>query len=103
MKKILVLLALSLLVLSVAGCTAGPNPLEDTPDEEGEIAGFWQGLWQGFISPITWVISLFSETINVYEVHNNGTWYNLGFLGGASLFFGGGAGGGYAGRRRRRR
>ncbi len=100
MKKILVLLTLSLLVLSVAGCTAGPNPLENTPDEEGEIAGFWQGLWQGFISPITFVISLFSESIDVYEVHNNGNWYNLGFLGGASVIFG--TGGGGAARRRRR-
>ena len=100
MKRIFIVLTRLLLVLSIAGCTAGPNALENTPDEEGEIAGFWQGLWQGFISPFTFLISLFSETINVYEVHNNGNWYNFGFVGGASLFFG--ASGGGAARRRRR-
>jgi hypothetical protein len=98
MKKLLYLLLISSLVLGLSACAAGPNEMVDTPDEEGKVAGFWQGLWQGIISPITFVISLFSDTVHVYEVHNNGNWYNFGFLFGASLIFGGSGGG--AARRR---
>jgi len=38
----------------------------------GSVAGFWLGLWHGLIAPITFVISLFSDNVNFYEVHNNG-------------------------------
>jgi len=99
MKNLLPLIAITLTILVISGCVAGPNELVNTPDEEGQIAGFWQGLWQGFISPFTFLISLFSETVHVYDVHNNGNWYNFGFLLGASIIFGGGGGG--AARRRR--
>jgi uncharacterized membrane protein HdeD (DUF308 family) len=102
MKKLLFALMILVMTLGVSGCVAGPNELVDSPDEDGEVAGFWQGAWQGFISPFTFIISLFSDTVHVYEVHNNGNWYNFGFLFGASIFFGG-SGGGAAARRRRRR
>jgi hypothetical protein len=97
-EKTFVLLVLCALLL--AACTAGPNELTGTPDPEGEVAGFWLGLWQGFISPFTFVISLFSDSVHVYEVHNNGNWYVFGFLLGASIIFGGG-GGGAASKRKR--
>lgn len=99
MKILFTLTAISLLFLMISGCTAGPNEMVNSPDEEGHIAGFWLGLWHGFISPFTFLISLFSNTVHVYEVHNNGGWYNFGFLLGASIIFGGGGGG--AARRRR--
>ena len=90
MKTILIagLLVLTLVVL--AGCVAGPNPQVNTPNEEGEVAGFWQGLWHGIIAPVTFVISLFSDTVHVYEVHNNGNWYVVGFLVGITAIWGGG-------------
>ena len=80
---------ISLKMLAISGCAAGPNELVNIPDDEGEVTGFWQGLWHGFISPFTFLISLFSDTVHVYEVHNNGGWYNFGFTFGASIFFGG--------------
>jgi hypothetical protein len=64
--------------------------MADSPDPEGEVAGFWQGLWHGIISPITFIVSLFNDNISIYEVHNNGGWYNFGFLFGATIIFGGG-------------
>jgi len=100
MNKIIALVLVTLLLVAVAGCAAGPNAMLDVPNEQGKVAGFWQGLLQGFISPFTFLISLFSDTVHVYEVHNNGNWYNFGFLLGASIIFGGGGGG--AARRRRR-
>jgi hypothetical protein len=95
-----VILPVLLLGLLLAACTAGPNALTDTPDVDGHVAGFWRGLWHGFFSPFTFVVSLFSDTVEVFEVHNNGGWYMLGFLIGASAIFGGGGGG--AARRWRR-
>ena len=88
MKK----LFLGLLVLAVvvlAGCTAGPNTMVNTPTEEGTVAGFWLGLWHGIIAPVTFVISLFSDTVHVYEVHNSGNWYNFVFLLGIVSVWGG--------------
>lgn len=94
-----ILLAL-LLGLFLTACTAGPNELTDTPNADGHVSGFWRGLWHGLISPFTFIVSLFSDTVEAFEVHNNGGWYVLGFLLGASTIFGGGGGG--AARRWRR-
>lgn len=93
-----VLLAMFLLLI-LSACAAGPNAAVDVASTEGEVAGFWLGLWQGIIVPITWLISLFSDTVSIYEVHNNGGWYDTGFLLGAGVFLGGGGAG--ASRRKR--
>jgi hypothetical protein len=73
------------------GSLAGPNPATDVPDEQGRVAGFWLGLWHGSIAPATFVISLFSDKVHVYEVHNNGKWYLFGFLLGITSIWGGGS------------
>lgn len=88
-----VLIALTTTLVALSGCAAGPN----TAEAAGE-AGFWQGLWHGVIAPITFIISLFNDNVSIYEVANNGGWYNFGFLIGMSIIFG--SGGGAAGRRR---
>ncbi len=98
MKKSVVILTAVLLMLLLASCAPGPNDLRSTPDEDGAVAGFWMGLWHGIIAPVTFVISLFSDTVAPYDVHNSGGWYNFGFLLGLSVTFGGG-GRGSAGRR----
>lgn len=79
-----------LLIFVLTSCAPGPNDFEKTPDSEGKVAGFWKGLWHGLISPITFIISIFSKSVRLYEVHNNGLWYNLGFVFGAGLFLQGG-------------
>jgi hypothetical protein len=99
MNNLRFILILMLISLMAAACTATPNELAKTPDEEGEIAGFWRGLWHGFISPFAFIVSLFSDNVSIYEVHNNGGWYNFGFMLGVSIIFGGSGGG--AARRRR--
>jgi hypothetical protein len=88
--KRLIPLAL-LLVFVLSACAAGENPNIGVPAANGDVAGFWLGLWHGLIAPITFVISLFTDTVNVYEVHNNGNWYDFGFVFGASMAFGGSA------------
>ena len=81
---------LSFIVMILAACTAGANNMLNAANPAGEVAGFWQGLWHGFIFPFTFIVSLFKDGLNVYEVHNNGNWYNFGFLFGAIMIFGGG-------------
>lgn len=74
----------------LAGWAAGPNPAVNTPDANGRVAGFWLGFWHGLITPITFVASLFSDKVHVFEVHNNGKAYVAGFILGMSLLRGGG-------------
>jgi hypothetical protein len=76
--------------LVLASCAPGPNSAEKTADAGGHTAGFFLGLWHGFISPVTFVISVFTKNVRFYEIHNNGTWYNFGFVLGAGLFLSGG-------------
>jgi hypothetical protein len=86
--RIVVLVVVSGLIL--AACAAGANPEVGTAAPNGDVAGFWLGLWQGFIAPITFFISLFSDNVTIYEVHNNGNWYDFGFVIGAGLLLSGG-------------
>jgi hypothetical protein len=90
MDKAFTLSLVLAVILLLASCAPGPNDVEKTPNVQGKIAGFWLGLWQGLISPITFIISIFSKNVRIYEVHNNGFWYNFGFVIGAGLFLQGG-------------
>ena len=91
MKSSLPLLVLVLLLLNIlAGCAPGSNQPKGTASEHGVVAGFWLGLWQGFIAPFVFVASLFKGNLGIYEIHNNGAWYNFGYLFGLACFFGGG-------------
>ena len=61
----------------LAGCAATATP--DVVDS----AGFWRGLWQGLILPVTFVVSLFNDDVGIYQVRNTGHLYDLGFVLGA--------------------
>lgn len=80
MRRVLAL-ALPLLLAGCATQVAG-TVKPDAP-------GFFLGLVQGFIAPVTFVISLFDHDVSVYAVPNNGGWYNFGFVLGIGGFAGG--------------
>ena len=91
MKSPLALFVLVMLLLNIlVGCAPSANQFKGTANEHNVVAGFWLGLWQGFIAPLVFVVSLFRDNLTVYEVHNNGAWYNFGYLFGLACFFGGG-------------
>jgi hypothetical protein len=103
MKKLLIFAAL-LLVLAT-GCapgsdievntpestielsSPGANPQLNEPDANGRVAGLPQGLWHGLIAPVSVVGSFFNPDMQMYEVHNSGRDYNLGFMLGVALVF----------------
>ena len=59
----------------------GPNPLAGTADAHGRPASFWLGVWHGVISPFTLLASFLGpQNVQIYEVHNDGRLYNLGFF-----------------------
>jgi len=73
-------------LLGCAGCAAGTDRFVSAE------AGFWNGMWHGLICIITFVIGLFTENVRMYEPHNVGALYDLGFLFGAIISLGGSAG-----------
>jgi membrane protein YdbS with pleckstrin-like domain len=82
-KKLAPVAVIALLLLT--SCTAGNEQFVESS------ANFWAGLWHGFISLFAFIVSLFNENVNVYEVNNTGWPYNLGFIFGCMMFYGGGS------------
>jgi hypothetical protein len=76
-------LLLVAVALAATACAAGPNVMSHV--DGGLLAGFWKGLWHGLIYPVTFIISLFTDRVSIYEVHNNGNWYDFGFVAGIGL------------------
>lgn len=88
MRKVLTFAAVALALIALSGC-AGENTAATEAVASGQhVAGFWSGWWHGAISPISFIISLFDNDVHFYEVHNNGNWYNFGFMTGAGLLAG---------------
>lgn len=76
MKKKVVLISVLTLVLVVilSGCLpGGGNFVENTK------ANFLNGIWHGWIAPISLIGGLFNSNIRVYEINNTGWWYDFGF------------------------
>jgi hypothetical protein len=65
---------------------AGSNSKYKGPS--AEPAGFWSGLWHGFIAPITFLVSVFATGVSIYETNNNGRWYEFGFMLGIGAYAG---------------
>lgn len=79
--RTVLLLAAALVLLSA--CAAQGAATASGP----QVPGFWQGLWHGVISPVTFVISLFNDQVGVYAAPNTGNWYDAGFMVGVSSVF----------------
>lgn len=87
-------------VVTLTACAPGANPMALHAAADGHVAGFLKGFWHGLIVWVTFIVSLFDARVSVYEVHNSGWPYNLGFVLGAAGMHGGG---GAAARRRKKK
>jgi hypothetical protein len=82
-SRTLVMAGFGLALLSLAACAERPmgNP--------GDPA-FLRGLVDGLLAPISFALSLFSDSIRMYAFPNVGRWYDFGFLLGIGIWGGGG-------------
>lgn len=104
MKKLILMVLFTTLFATLAACAgtnvnlAAPdtqvqftvpstNPAMGQPTASGQVAGLGTGVWHGFLSLVTLFISFLNPAVQMYEVHNNGSLYNLGFLLGVALLF----------------
>ena len=74
--------AIALFVCCCLVSCAGAETLDSCL--KGDRYGFLYGLLHGFITPISFVASLFNDNVAVYAVNNTGGWYDFGFLLGSS-------------------
>lgn len=76
MKKRTLIMCVMILAVSMilTGCIPGDGSY--TADDP---AGFFWGIWHGWIAPISLIISIFQDNIRVYEQMNTGWWYDFGF------------------------
>jgi hypothetical protein len=73
-KRTILLIGLLLSLLIIMACAPGGGVYNsDRP------AGFFVGIWHGWIAPISLIWGLFNPEIRVYEPFNTGWWYDLGF------------------------
>lgn len=80
-RKPLLLTTASLVCFLLVSC-AGAEPIDECLT--GQEYGFFYGLLHGFITPVSFVTSLFRDDVAIYAVNNSGGWYDLGFLLGSS-------------------
>jgi hypothetical protein len=79
-----ILLIITLILLGTTSCVPGNG--RATVEEP---AGFFWGVWHGWIAPISLIASIFRDELSVYEVNNTGFWYDLGFYMAVISGFGG--------------
>ena len=70
------ILTLVVLTFALTACIAKQSGAAVSPNGPG----FLDGVLHGFIFPVAWAVSLFTDKIAVYDVPNSGGWYNFGYF-----------------------
>jgi len=83
-SKVFVFLSAALIAVAISGCFPGGGLYSaHTP------AGFFMGVWHGWIAPISLIVGFFRDDVRIYEPNNTGWWYDLGFYIAVIAGFGG--------------
>ncbi|HOJ08988.1 MAG TPA: hypothetical protein PK733_00135 [Clostridiales bacterium] len=87
-KTVIVIAVTVFVIFALTGCIPG-----DGKYTSQKPAGFFSGIWHGWVAPISLIIGLLDRNIRVYEPVNTGWLYDFGFyiaiisgFGGLSLF-----------------
>lgn len=88
-RRYFLMMAMLIMLMSLlTGCIPG-----DGSNNTQDPAGFFMGVWHGWIAPISLIIGAFNHDIRLYETYNSGWWYDFGYyiaiisgFGGISLF-----------------
>ncbi len=74
-NRLLLTLLMSLACcILIAGCIPGSGTYDPV-----SRAGFFSGIWHGWIAPLSLILGIFDKSIRVYETYNVGWWYDFGF------------------------
>lgn len=73
-KHLLLFFILVLTSCLFVGCMPGDGSIKASSP-----AGFFSGVWHGWIAPISLIFGLFKNNIRIYEVVNTGWTYDFGF------------------------
>jgi len=73
-----------LIVISISGCFPGGDAYSAS-----DPAGFFSGIWHGWIAPLSLIIGIFNRDFKIYEPFNTGWWYDFGFYIAVIAGFGG--------------
>ncbi len=87
-NKIIIVLLLLICITCLSSCAPAGY--------ESNEAGFFSGIWHGFIIIFSLIGKVFGADIGIYAEHNTGFFYWFGFIIGLGLL---GGGGGSASRR----
>lgn len=82
--KIRLLILASLMLFVLTACIPG-----DGVASANNPAGFFFGVWHGWLAPLSLIIGLFDKNIRIYEMYNTGWFYDLGFYMAVISGFGG--------------
>lgn len=83
-KPMLAVGAVIIVMFALTACFPG-----DGTNSAVKEAGFFSGIWHGWIAPISLIGSIFNSNLSIYEVHNNGFLYNIGYYMAVISGFGG--------------
>jgi hypothetical protein len=72
-KTWLILILLVAISLFITACAPETAKFEQKP------AGFFWGIWHGWIAPVSIIWHFFNHNVRVYETNNMGIWYDTGF------------------------
>lgn len=74
-KRLVIILCMTVVfVLMTTSCLPGHMRYEQV-----RPAGFFMGIWHGWLAPVSLIVSLFNPAVRIYETINTGWWYDFGF------------------------
>jgi hypothetical protein len=71
---VIILCATVVFVLMTTSCLPGHMRFEQV-----RPAGFFMGIWHGWLAPVSLIVSLCNPAVRIYETINTGWWYDFGF------------------------
>lgn len=83
MRKAFLIITVFSIIVFMSGCFPTITNADEKP------AGFFLGIWHGWIAPVSLIAGIFNNNIRIYEANNSGWWYDFGFYIAVIAGFGG--------------
>ena len=83
-NRLILAILIVVLALSLSSCLPG-----DGKNTAAGPAGFWTGIWHGWVAPVSLIVGIFDKDIRIYEPQNKGWSYDAGFYVAIIAGFGG--------------